>query len=111
MAIPEVKLQSVLELLSEVCIRRTVPDEAIVSVALHGNKVNLVETRRMFIDPREQFECKIAQLEFSPKSNSWTLYWFDLKSKRHQYPAGLNKDTPEKLVAEIDRDPTGIFWD
>ena len=111
MAIPDVELQPILTLLSEVCTRQTIPDEAIVSVALHGNKVNLVESRRMFIDPREWFECGVAQLEFSPKTNSWTLYWFDLKNKRHQYPAGRNKDTPEKLVAEIDRDPTGIFWD
>ena len=85
MAIPELEIHQVQTTLEDICSRRTIPDEVVVRIEMRGNKVNLVESRRMFIDPREWFDCKVAQLEFTPQTNSWTLYWFDLKNKRHQY--------------------------
>jgi hypothetical protein len=53
----------------------------------------------------------VAQFELNPESQRWTLYWYDRKNRRQPYPTGRNRDTLEKLVAEVDSDPTGIFWD
>jgi hypothetical protein len=76
-----------------------------------GNRVTLFESRPLFIDPGIRNEVKVAQLEYSPESDSWTLYWYDRKNRRQPYPTGRNRDVLEKLIREIDSDPTGIFWE
>lgn len=53
---------------------------------------------------------KVAQLRYDPETGAWSLYcrdrnerwfpYFDIKPSRDVGP----------LLAEIDADPTGIFW-
>lgn len=51
----------------------------------------------------------VAQFRFDARTRRWTLYYADRSSRWYLYddsdPSGL-----EDLIAEVDADPTGIFW-
>jgi len=111
MALPEPEQQRVDTLLGQLCGQRAIPDQVRLYYDTKGNRVTLSESRPLFIDPALWNEIKIAQFEYSPESLNWTLYWYDRKNRRQPYPTGRNRDTLEKLVCEVDSDPTGIFWE
>ena len=111
MALPETEQQKVDNLLGPLCEQRTMAAQVNLQYDTRGNRVTLTESRPLFIDPAIWNEIKIAQLEYSLESLSWTLYWYDRKNRRQPYPTGRNKDTLEKLIREVDSDPTGIFWE
>lgn len=52
----------------------------------------------------------VARLRYAKGARVWSLYWRDRNLKFHAYqrvPASANI---EDLLAEVDRDPTAIFW-
>lgn len=110
MALPEMELARVGELLDPFCRARS---GASVRLEYHirGNRVTLEESRPLFIDPAMLNSMKVAQFEFDAEQQVWILYWYDRKNRRQPYPTGRNRDTLEKLLAEVGSDPTGIFWD
>ena len=111
MALPETEQQRVDGLLGQLCAQRTIPDLVKLHYDTRGNRVTLTESRPLFIDPAIWNEIKIAQFEYIHESLHWTLFWYDRKNRRQPYPTGRNKDTLEKLILEVDSDPTGIFWE
>jgi hypothetical protein len=111
MALPETVKQQVDKLVGQICERRAVPDQVKLQYVTKGNRVTLTESRPLFIDPAIWNEVKVAQFEYSSESLKWTLYWYDRKNRRQPYPTGRNRDSLEKLILEVDSDPTGIFWD
>ena len=111
MALPDIEQLQIGTLLGQLCQQRTIPDQVKLQYSATGNRVTLTEARPLFIDPAIWNEVKIAQFEYCPVSLSWTLYWYDRKNRRQPYPTGRNKDTLEKLIIEVDLDPTGIFWE
>jgi len=114
MALPERERESVDHLLAELCGHRIAlyrEEQVELKYVVSGNKVTLVESRPFFVDPRVWNHIKVAQFEFSPLSGTWTLYWYDRKNRRQPYPTGRNRDALEKLVDEVSKDPTGIFWE
>ena len=111
MSLPETELQRIDLLLSQLCEQRTVLDQVKMQYVTRGCRVTLAESRPLFIDPTVWNEVKIAQFEYNPESVRWTLYWYDRKNRRQPYPTGRNKDTLEKLILEVESDPTGIFWE
>ena len=110
MALPEEVLQRVQELLEALCRARS-GDSVRLEYHARGNRVTLVESRPLFIDPDVWNSVNVAQFEFNPNLQVWTLYWYDRKDRRQPYPTGRRRDTLEKLVAEVGADPTGIFWE
>ena len=110
MALPEEVLQRVQELLEVFCRARS-GDSVRLEYHARGNRVTLVESRPLFIDPDVWNSVNVAQFEFNPDLQVWTLYWYDRKDRRQPYPTGRRRDTLEKLVAEVGADPTGIFWE
>lgn len=52
----------------------------------------------------------IARLRYTATTKSWTLYWRDRNLRFHRYDSIAASPHVEHLLAEIDRDPTGIFW-
>lgn len=111
MALPEAEKQSVDNLVGQLCRQKTFPESVLLRFDVRGDRVTLTESRPLFIDPSLWNEVKVAQFEYSHESLRWTLYWYDRKNRRQPYPTGRNRDTLEKLVLEVDTDPTGIFWD
>ena len=52
----------------------------------------------------------IARLRHTAASKSWTLYWRDRNLRFHIYDLATPSSMVGDLLAEIDRDSTGIFW-
>jgi hypothetical protein len=52
----------------------------------------------------------IARLRYSAANQAWTLYWRDRNLRFHADDLLAPSHRVEDLLAEIDRDPTGIFW-
>ena len=110
MALPDIELVRVKELLEVFCQSRT-GDSVSLEYHIRGNRVTVVESRPLFIDPGMLNSVTVAQFEFNVDQQVWTLYWYDRKNRRQPYPTGKSRNTLEKLVAEVAADPTGIFWD
>lgn len=52
----------------------------------------------------------IARLRYTKSRWEWSLYWRDRNLKFHRYDRIQPAADIRRLIAEIDRDPTGIFW-
>ena len=77
---------------------------------IKGNTVTIFEARPYFRDPKTWTRTPVARLRFSSGTKLWTLFCADRNGKWHRYQG--TEPTPDvaKLVGEILRDPTGIFW-
>ncbi len=78
---------------------------------MRGRTVTIVERRPPWDSelPPEWMELPQARMKYDEQSRGWTLYWFDRNSKAHRYDL-LEPDQPiERILAEYDQDPTGIF--
>lgn len=52
----------------------------------------------------------VARLRYVQARGEWTLYWSDRNDKFHRYPDSEPTRFVADLLAEIDADPTSIFW-
>lgn len=52
----------------------------------------------------------IARFRFRPVTGTWDLYWADRNRRWHLYEPAPPTAYIRTLIAEVDRDPTGIFW-
>jgi hypothetical protein len=52
----------------------------------------------------------VARLRYTKARGDWTLYWRDPKLKSHEYDLVPPAPLVDELIAEIERDPTSIFW-
>jgi Protein of unknown function (DUF3024) len=102
---------------AEVFCESRVPEEHRDGVRLEcsrrGNTITISEQRATWsaeLIGTEWTTLKIAQLRFDPPSRRWSLYCSD--SSEHWWPyedIGTSASV-DPLLAEIDADPTGIFW-
>lgn len=53
----------------------------------------------------------VARLRYTKARQEWALYWVDRHERFHSYDDRF-APTPdvEAVLAEVDRDPTAIFW-
>ncbi len=51
-----------------------------------------------------------ARLRYTKIRNEWALYWSDRNSEFHEYDLVEPTRYVSHLLAEVDRDPTYIFW-
>ncbi len=77
-----------------------------------GRSVTILECRPPW---REEYGLEwtrfpVARLRYTKARREWALYWRDRNLKFHLYD--LVEPTPnvESLLAQIDNDPTCIFW-
>lgn len=109
MALPELEHHRVEKLLSKFCEQRIPPelrDEIKMIYRIFGNKVVLIESRPYFDDPTKWTEVPIAQFEYSTTAKSWSLYGFNRNSRRVPHSTG----TLDKLIQDVEKDTTRIFW-
>jgi hypothetical protein len=74
--------------------------------------VTLVERRspwREDLGP-DWWRRPVARLRYTKVHRDWTLYWHDSDDKFHVYPFADPTPNVETLLAEIDADPTCLFW-
>jgi hypothetical protein len=52
----------------------------------------------------------VARLRYSTSRGEWTLFWRDRNHRFHRYPYLDPTRDVVRLLDEVDRDPTAIFW-
>lgn len=52
----------------------------------------------------------IARLRYTKARREWTLYWRDRNGAFHHYDLVAPSPNVGDLLAELERDPTSIFW-
>lgn len=83
-----------------------------LEVEAERNTVTIVERRapwRPEYGP-EWTRFPIARLRYTAKIKTWTLYWRDRNLRFHLYDRLAPTASIDDVIAEIDRDPTCIFW-
>ncbi len=111
MALPELDVARV----QRWCAGR-VPEHALhqvrVGCEVAPRHLTIIERRAPW---REDFgpewsSLPIARLRYTAANQAWTLYWRDRNLRFHADDLLAPSHRVEDLLAEIDRDPTGIFW-
>ena len=89
-----------------------VRDQVRVEVDVADRHLTIVECRppwRADLDT-EWTRFPIARLRYTKASRQWSLYWRDRNLRFHEYDLVAPSESVEDLLAEVDRDPTAIFW-
>ena len=85
-------------------------DRIRIDFRIKGNEVMLYESRPNYLEQTSWYSAPIAKFEKIPSTESWQLYFADRNHKWHKYPhCPPNRDIG-KLLAEVEKDPNGIFW-
>ena len=87
-------------------------DKVRVTCSRRGNAVTIFEERppwRPDYGP-DWTQLKVAQLRFDDAAGTWSLYSRDSREKWWAYDGVPASTSVDPLLAEINRDPTGIFW-
>lgn len=87
-------------------------DQLRVECELAARQLTIVERRAPWPEGlgSDWTSCAIARLRYNGTDKSWTLYWADRHQRFHAYDRLAPSRSIEDLLAEIDRDPTNIFW-
>lgn len=113
MGLPNLVKLLVEKRLSAYCAKKVPPrfsDKLKIGFRFRGNNVTLFESRPFYADPQQWVEIVVAQFRFDESTSLWTLYWPD-RNSRWNYYVDLDPSRKfEKLLKEVDDDPTGIFW-
>lgn len=92
-------------------IPAAVRNEVRLSYKIRGNNVTLFEERAPWHPDMEEWTTSnIAQVRYNSKKNEWSLYCRDRNSKWHPYALLPPTTDIDKVLKEIDEDPTAIFW-
>lgn len=105
------------------CERRIPPhiqDQVRLDFGFRGRSATLYELRPPLLPetqgsiPESWIRIPVAQFRYDPKTRRWSLYCADRNSRWHPYGeyGGSTTSSPklDVLLAEVDDDPTGIFW-
>jgi hypothetical protein len=109
-AIPELALRQI----ERWCAQRVpehLQNRIRVECRTRGRAVTIVERRAPWspeVGP-EWSEQKIAQLRLD-EFGIWSVLWSDRNGRWLSYPDAPVASTPPALLAEIDRNPNGVFW-
>ena len=86
-------------------------NEMSVSYKIRGNSVTIFENRAPWRPEfKEWTSTPIAQIRYDEETGKWTLYYADRNDKWHEYIDINPTKNIDNILAEIDEDPTGIFW-
>ena len=79
---------------------------------MRGNEITIVERRPPWNPDlgSEWTTSEVARLRYDPSARTWTLRCPTSSGRRHDYEGlGPARDFGA-VLAEIEADPTGIFW-
>lgn len=86
-------------------------DKIRLSYTFRGNSVTLWENRAPWREGMQEWTVSaVAQLRCNPKVQTWMLYWRDRNAKWHEDEGLAPVKKLDRILAELDRDPTGIYW-
>lgn len=110
MAVPDLDLARI-RAYCEAKTPRALRAEMRVEARVRGNSVTVLECRPPWPEGAGDWtRAPLAQLRYNPAMRSWTLYWADRNDRWHLYEL-IDADQPvQRLIDEIEQDPTCIFW-
>ena len=87
-------------------------DEVRIEMDVDQRAVTILECRPPWSDqlPPEWSRHPVARVRYTKSTGLWTLYWPDRNGRFHRYDEVEPTTTLADLLAEIDDDPTCIFW-
>lgn len=108
--IPDLDLQKIRRYAASVWPERY-KDEARMEVDVRGRTVTILECRPTSPDSlsSEWTREGVARMKYDLVSGKWTLYWSDSNSRWHIYDE-IRPGSIDRLLKEVESDPTGIFW-
>ncbi len=113
MPISSFEQKRVSKLLRQYCEDRVpahVRDKLELRFRFEGNSIILHERRPAWNHPGEWVEPPVAKFRFFVGRQEWALYWRDRHQRWKSYDLIAPSLQFEELLAEVDADPTGIFW-
>ncbi|MEO8480526.1 MAG: DUF3024 domain-containing protein [Gemmatimonadota bacterium] len=90
--------------------RPDVRDQLRLGYRIEGNAVVLFESRVMYNDPSQWIEEPVAKFRYVASISRWRLFCMFRDLKWRGYELLPEAPSLDELVAEVLRDPTGIFW-
>lgn len=93
-------------------IRPRARDQIRLEAGIDDRSITILECRppwRPEYGP-EWTQFPIARLRYTKSRREWAIYWRDRNLKFHLYELAEPTADVGALLAEIDRDPTCIFW-
>lgn len=89
-----------------------VRDKVRIECEADGRDVTIVESHApsQLGAEEEWMRSPVARLRYMKSRRIWRLYWVDSNDRWHQYPELPWAPDVGELLAEIDRDPTALFW-
>lgn len=113
MALSEIQRAQVTRRLAAFCDGRVpaaVRNKVRVGFRIKGNEVVLFEERPGFQRPNEWREMTVAKFKYIGTQGLWRLYCQHRDLRWHEYQRLPAARSIDRLLAEVDADPTGIFW-
>jgi hypothetical protein len=113
MALSEFEKQRVTKIFCAYCEKKVphhVSDQFRVEFELRGSEVKLFESRPFWQDKSRWTSHKIARFRKDDKSNVWRLYYADRNGRWHIFEPFPGEKDIEKLLDEVEKDSSGIFW-
>ena len=89
-----------------------VRDEVRVEVDIAPRHLTIVECRPPWREDAgvQWTRFPIARLRYTASAAVWSLFWRDRNLRFHAYDRVPPTSVIEDLLAEVDRDPSAIFW-
>ena len=83
-----------------------------LEIDVEGRSITILECRPPWSPDMgpDWTRCPIARLRFTASRREWTLYWRDQHQRFHRYVRIDPTPDVGSLPAEIEADPTAIFW-
>jgi len=113
MALSDIQRADITKRLTEYCdakVPERVRDRVRLCFRIGASDVVLFEERPRFNRPKEWGEENVAKFRYVASRREWRLYCVFRDLRWHKYeplPSASDFDT---LLAEVDEDPTCIFW-
>jgi hypothetical protein len=86
-------------------------DQIRLSYKFRGNSVTVYEHRAPWSKRYPEWSISaVAQLRYNTGNGTWMLYWQDRNSRWHEDEGLAPVKNLDLILAELDRDPTGIYW-
>ena len=77
---------------------------------IDGNAVELYESRPAFQHPHDWRDHGVAKFRYVATKHMWQLYCQHRDLRWHRYERLPQAPSVDALLAEVEADPTGIFW-
>jgi len=90
-------------------------DESRVECVVEASTITIIEASRLGAERDEDWlRVPCARLVHDPVERQWTLFCFDPDSRPMRYdawePDFVQPTSVEAILAEVEADPTEIFW-